>query len=84
MEKRPSLIQFCPLRHGPNGMMVSLLTKNSFLPVRGISIMVILFPMDIFSRHGEVSCGIVMLSQQSSSFANFPSAKFPLESSVIF
>jgi hypothetical protein len=63
---------------------VGFLTINVVLNVLGISLMVILFPMDIFIFHGKVPCDVVLISRRSSSFANFPSAKFPLEPSITF
>jgi hypothetical protein len=84
MGNNPSLIQFCPLRHVPNGLMAIFFTIDVVLPVRGVSLMIILFPTAIFLYHGEVPYSVVLLSRRSSSFTNFPSAKFPLEPSVTF
>jgi hypothetical protein len=84
MGEKPSLTQFCLLQCGPNGLMVSFLTINSFLPVRGIGLMVILFPTAIFLCHGEVPCDVVLISRKISSFVNFSSAQFPLELFVTF
>jgi hypothetical protein len=80
----PPLTQLCSLRRGPNGLMVSCLTINAFLPIWGISLTVILFPTTILLCYGEVPCDVVLISRRSSNFANFPSAKFPLEPSVTF
>jgi len=55
---------------------------STVLPVRGIGLMTILFPMTIFLHHGEVPCEAVLISRRSSSFVNFPSTQFPLELSV--
>jgi hypothetical protein len=84
MGEKPSLTQFYPLWHSPNNLVVKFLTINSFLPVRAIGRMVILFPTTILLRHGEVPYDEVLISWRSSNFANFPSVKFPLEPSVTF
>jgi hypothetical protein len=84
MGDKPSGIQFCLLRRGPNGLMVRFLTMNVVLTIRGASLMVILCPMNILLLHGEVPCGTILISQRSPNFANFPSAKFPMEPSVTF
>jgi hypothetical protein len=84
MGKKPSLTQFCPLRRGPNGLVESCLTINSFLHVQGISRTVILSLITILLHHGEVPCDAIMVFYRSSNFVNFPSAKFPREPSVTF
>jgi hypothetical protein len=84
MGEKPSLTQLCPLWHGPNGLVVNFLIINAFLPIQVVGLMVILFPTAILHRHGEVPCDVVLISRRSSNFANFPSAKFPLELSVTF
>jgi hypothetical protein len=84
MGENPSLTQLCPLWRSPNGLVVKFLTINAFLPIRVVGLMVILFPTTIFLRHGKVQCDAVLISQRSSNFVNFSSAKFPLEPCVIF
>jgi hypothetical protein len=79
---KPSLTMFCLLWHGPNGRMVSWLSINGFLSVQSIDLMVIMSPTAILLCHGEVPCVIVLISRQSSNFANFSSARFPLEPSA--
>jgi hypothetical protein len=82
MGMNPSLTLFCPLWHGPNGLVVRFLSINVFLSIRGASLMVIMSPTVIFLHHGEVPCVVVLISRRSSNFSDFPSAKFPLEPSV--
>jgi hypothetical protein len=84
MGEKPPLTHLCPLWCCLNGLVVSCLTINSFLPIRGVGIMVILFSMAIFLCYGEVPCDAVVISRRSSSFVNFPFAKFPLEPSITF
>ena len=84
MGEKPLLIQLCPLWRSPNGLMARFLTMNFVLLIWGVSLTVILFPTTILLCHGEVPCGTIMISQQSPSFANFPSVKFPLEPYVNF
>jgi hypothetical protein len=78
MGEKPSLTQFYPIWRGPNGLVENFLTINSFLPIWGIGLTVILFPTDILLLRGKVPCDIVLISRRSSNFANFPSVKFPL------
>jgi hypothetical protein len=60
------------------------LAINVVLTIHGVSLTVILFPMTILLRHGEVPCDVVLISQQSSSFSNFPFAKSHMEPSITF
>jgi hypothetical protein len=62
MGMKPSLTLFCLLWRGPNSQMVSCISINVFLPVRSIGLMVIMSPMTIFLRHGEVPCVVVLIS----------------------
>jgi len=82
--KRHSSMQFCLLRHGPNGLMEGFLVITAVLTIRCIGLMVIILSMDMSLHHGEVPCFSVLVSRRSSSFANLPSTKFPLEPSVTF
>jgi hypothetical protein len=82
--EKPSLTQFCPLWHGPNGLVMNFMIINAFLPIRAIGLTVILSLMAILLRHGEVPCDAVLISRRRSNFANFPYAKFPREPSVTF
>jgi hypothetical protein len=71
MGEKPSLIEFCPLWHGPNSLMERFQTINVILIVQGVGLMVILFPMAIFLCHGKVPCGVVLLSWTKSEFCKF-------------
>jgi hypothetical protein len=64
--------------------MARFFTINVVLTICGVGLMVILFPMAILLHHGEVPCDAFLISQRSSSFENFPSAKYPLDPFVTF
>jgi hypothetical protein len=83
-DKRPSLMQFCPLRRSPNGPMASFLVITAVLTVRGVGLTVIMLSTAISLCHGEVPCYAVLISRRSFSFANLPSAKSLLGPSVTF
>jgi hypothetical protein len=84
MDKMPSSMQFCPLRRGPNGLMARFLVITIVLTIWGVGLMVIMISTTISLHYGEVPCCAVLISRRSSSFANLPSAKSPLEPSVNF
>jgi hypothetical protein len=84
MGEKPSLMQLCPLRRGPNGLMARFLVITVVLTIRVIGLMVIMPPMVIFLHHGEVPCCVVLVSRRSSDSGILPSAQFLLELSVTF
>jgi hypothetical protein len=47
-------MKLCPLRHGPNGLMVIFLVITIVLTVRGIALTIIMISMDILLHCGEV------------------------------
>jgi hypothetical protein len=62
MGMKPSLTLLCPLWCGPNDRMTRWLAINVFLSIQSIDLMVIMSPIDIFLRHGEVPCVVVLIS----------------------
>jgi hypothetical protein len=79
MGMKPSLLSFCLLWSSPNSLVARFLFINVFLSVRGESLTVIMFPTIILLHHGKVPCVVVLISQRSSKFSDFPSTKFPLD-----
>jgi hypothetical protein len=77
-------MQLCLLWHGPNGSMVSFMDITVVLTIMDVVLTIIMLPMVILLCHGEVTLGAVMISRQSSSFANLPSTKSPPEPPVTF
>jgi hypothetical protein len=77
-------MQLCPLRHGPNGPMMSFLVIIVVLTIRGIGLILIMLSKAISLYHGEVPCCAIMVSRRSSSFEKIPSVKFPRERPTVF
>jgi hypothetical protein len=84
MGMKPSLTLLCPLWRGPNGQMVIFLSINVFIPIQSIGLTIIMSPMAILLRHGEVPCFGVLISQRSSNFEHFPPVRFPMEPSATY
>jgi hypothetical protein len=74
----------CLLQRSHNGLKTRFLVLIVVLTIWDVDQNVIMPPMVILLRHGEVPCCVVLISRRSSSFSNLPPARSPLEHSTTF